>query len=82
MPTDDTEDEPTPDGADEDRPAGTGELVAYLDAQYGDRFDEERLDELTERVADLRETGETLAEEDLSNGDEPAFAFRAYRGEE
>jgi hypothetical protein len=69
-------------GDETDRPAGADELAAALEAAYGDRFDDDRREELRERVADVREAGETLSESDLSNGDEPAFAFRAYRGEE
>lgn len=63
-------------------PAGTVELLAYLDAQYGDRFDAERREQLRDRVASVREAGESLSEADLDNGDEPAFTFAAYRGEE
>jgi len=63
-------------------PAGTVELLASLDAQYGDRFDTERREELRDRVGDIREAGETLSEAGLENGDEPSFTFAAYRGEE
>ncbi|MFB6220177.1 MAG: hypothetical protein ABEH90_01945 [Halolamina sp.] len=63
-------------------PAGTVELLAYLDAQYGDRFDAERRERLRDRVASLRVAGETLSEADLENGDEPATTFAAYRGDE
>lgn len=63
-------------------PAGTVELLAYLDAQYGDRFDTDRREELRDRVGSLRGIGETLSEADLENGDEPAFTFAAYRGDE
>lgn len=76
-----------PDGQDVESddggvPAGTVELLAYLDAQYGDRFDTDRRDALRDRVGSLREVGETVSEADLENGDEPAFTFAAYRGEE
>lgn len=77
----DAEEQPTDDESGS-VPAGTVELLAYLDARYGDRFDAERREELQDRVADLREAGESLSEAELENGDEPAFTFAAYRGEE
>lgn len=77
-----TVDERAADDRDGAVPAGTVELLAYLDAKYGDRFDTERRDELRERVAGFQEAGETLSEAGLENGDEPAFSFAAYRGEE
>jgi hypothetical protein len=63
-------------------PAGTVELLAYLDAQYGDRFDIDRREALRDRVGSLREVGEAVSEADLENGDEPAVTFAARRGEE
>lgn len=63
-------------------PPGTVELLASLDAQYGDRFDAERREQLRDRVAAIRSAGETVSEADLENSDEPAFTFAAYRGEE
>lgn len=63
-------------------PAGTVELQALLDAQYGDRFDTERREELRDSVASLRKACRTVNEADLENSDEPAFTFAAYRGDE
>ncbi|MEF8827412.1 MAG: hypothetical protein V5A49_00145 [Haloarcula sp.] len=63
-------------------PAGTVELLAYLDAQYGDRFDADRREKLRDRVGSLRTVGASVSEADLENGDEPAFTFAAYRGED
>jgi len=67
---------------DDDTPDGTPELVALLDATYGDQFDDDRRERLRERVAELREMGDEVRETDLSNDDEPAFAFVPYRGED
>lgn len=75
----DEQDSESDDGA---VPPGTVELLAFLDAQYGGRFDADRRDQLRDSVAGLRENGEALREADLENGDEPAFTFAAYRGEE
>jgi hypothetical protein len=65
----------------DDPPPGTEELAAYIEARYGDRFDEERRAALRERSAGYREAGETVSAFVLDNGDEPAFEFRAYREE-
>ena len=67
---------------DDDTPDGTSELIALLDATYGEQFDDDRHERLRERVAELREMGDELREADLANDDEPAFAFAAYRGED
>jgi hypothetical protein len=64
------------------RPPGTDALVDHLEARYGDRFDDERLERLREVVAERREAGETLEEAGLENGDGPAPPFRPYRGGE
>lgn len=68
--------------SEDDTPPGTDALVEFIEANYGDRFDDDRRDELRERVGSLREAGEELSDVDLANDDEPATTFRAYRGEE
>lgn len=78
--TDDSASESSTDGG--AVPPGTVELLALLDAQYGDRYDTERRDELRDSVGSLRGAAESLDEAELRNGDEPAFTFAAYRGEE
>lgn len=65
----------------EDRPAGTEALAEYIKARYGDRLDDSQREELCERIAEYREAGEELEAFGLENGDGPAFAFGAYRGE-
>jgi hypothetical protein len=77
MTDDDDESESTGAG----HPAGTAALVAYLEARYGDRFDDERRGKLADAVAEVREEGETLRASSLDNAEGPAFAFEPYRGE-
>jgi len=74
-----TDDESEP--SEGDRPPGTEALVAYLEARYGDRFDDDRRERLADAVADVREAGETVRSESLDNAEGPAFAFEPYRGE-
>lgn len=68
--------------SDDEHPPGTDELVAVLESAYGEHFDDERRAAVAKRVADFREAAAALREADLENGDEPAFGFRAYRGDE
>lgn len=63
----------------DDRPAGTEVLVRYIVSRYGDRFDDERRERVSERIATYRRAGDAVSKIDLSNADEPAFAFEAYR---
>lgn len=65
----------------DDRPTGTEALAEFVEARYGERLDEPRREELRDRIAEYREAGEELEAFGLENGDEPAFAFRAYREE-
>lgn len=66
----------------EDAPRKIEGLVCYLEAQYGDRFNEERIEDLHGAVAGQHESGEALRKVNLSNDDAPAFTFHAYRSDE
>lgn len=72
----DDESEPT----EGERPPGTEALVAYLEARYGDRFDDDRRGRLADAVAEVREESEAVRAEPLDNAEGPAFAFEPHRG--
>ena len=84
----DDEDEAEPNGEDEtnggetEGPPGTDALFGYIEARYGDRLDGGRHEEVTEQIAGSLESAAAISEVDLENGDEPAFRFSAYRGDE
>lgn len=83
----DEEDENGENGQSEDdteteQPPGTDALFGYIEALYGDRLDAEQREEVTAQIAGSLESAAAIGEVELENGDEPAFRFQAYRGEE
>jgi hypothetical protein len=77
-----SEDEDEIDGGEAERPPGTDALLGYIEARYGDRLDEDQRAEVAEQIAGSLESAAVIGEVDLENGDEPAFRFSAYRGDE
>lgn len=61
-------------------PPGTEALVDYVRARWGERLSEKQLGQIRETVADNLRAAGSIREVPLANADEPAPAFRAYRG--
>lgn len=57
-------------------------LLAYVEASYGDRLDEEDLDVVLGGIEGSLESAAAFRDIGLENGDEPAYGFGAYRGGE
>lgn len=65
----------------EEEPPGTDALVEYVRARWGDRLSDDELEQIRSSVAGQLRAASSIAEVPLENGDGPATAFRAYRGE-
>ena len=57
-------------------------LVEMLKGRYGDRLDDEQLAELRKAVEASSEHARQIRAVPLRNGDEPAFVFRPFRGDD
>ena len=57
-------------------------LVEMLKGRYGDRLDDEQLAELRKAVEASSEHARRIRAVPLGNGDEPAFVFRPFRGDD
>ena len=57
-------------------------LVELLKGRYGDRLTDEQLAELRKAVEAASERAVQMRTVPLGNGDEPAFVFRPFRGED
>lgn len=78
---DESEERPTESGtATELDPAEA--LLAYVEASYGDRLDEDDRDVVLAGIEGSLDSAEALREVGLENADEPAYGFAAYRGDD
>ncbi len=57
-------------------------LVEMLKGRYGDRLTDEQVGELREAVEAASERAAQMRSVPLGNGDEPAFVFTPFRGED
>jgi hypothetical protein len=57
-------------------------LLAYVEAVYGDRLDEDDGETVLAGIEGSLAAGDAFREVGLENADEPAFSFSAYRGEQ
>ena len=57
-------------------------LVEMLKGRYGGRLTDEQVEELRKSVAAASERAVQMRSVPLGNGDEPAFVFRPFRGED
>ncbi|MCL7417683.1 MAG: hypothetical protein M8354_07585, partial [Halalkalicoccus sp.] len=57
-------------------------LLAYIEALYGDRLDEEDLSVVLGGIEGSLESASAFRKVGLENGDEPAYGFSAYRSDE
>ena len=57
-------------------------LVELLKGRYGDRLTDEQLSELRKAVEAASERAAQMRSVPLGNGDEPAFVFTPFRGED
>ncbi|MEM4782659.1 MAG: hypothetical protein QXG03_14000 [Halalkalicoccus sp.] len=55
-------------------------LLAYVEALYGDRLDEEDLEVVLAGIEGSLDSAAAFREVGLENADEPAYGFSAYRG--
>jgi Flp pilus assembly protein CpaB len=56
-------------------------LVAYVDATYGERLDDDDLEVIREGIEGSLAAGAAFREVGLENADAPAYGFSAYRGD-
>lgn len=57
-------------------------LVELLKARYGDRLTDEQLAELRKAVEESTDHARQMRSVPLGNGDEPAFVFEPFRGDD
>ena len=57
-------------------------LVEMLKGRYGDRLDDEQIEELRKAVEASSDHARQIRAVPLRNGDEPAFAFRPFRADD
>ena len=57
-------------------------LVELLKGRYGNRLTDEQLEELRKAVEGAVDRAAQMRSVPLANGDEPAFVFRPFRGED
>ena len=57
-------------------------LVEMLRGRYGGRLSDEQLAELGKEVEAASDRARRMRAVRLGNGDEPAFAFRPFRGDD
>ncbi len=57
-------------------------LFGIVRERYGDRLNDDELEEVRKGVDALAEAAESLREVKLENGDEPFSVFTPYRGED
>ena len=57
-------------------------LLELLKGRYGDRLTAEQIEELRKAVAAASYRAVRMRAVPLDNGDEPAFVFRPFRGED
>ena len=57
-------------------------LLALLKGRYGGRLTDEQLEELRKSVEAASGRAAQMRSVPLANGDEPAFVFRPFRGED
>lgn len=57
-------------------------LLAYVEALYGDRLDEEDREVILGGIEGSLASADAFGEVGLRNSDPPAYRFRAYRGDE
>ncbi|WP_293028530.1 hypothetical protein [Natronococcus sp.] len=56
-------------------------LLAYVVANYGDRFDDEDREVIREGIEGSLASADAFGDVELENADEPAYGFSAYRGD-
>jgi hypothetical protein len=78
----------SPDATDEARaarapaPAGTDALLSYIEANFGEELTAEELDRVRDDVASDLRSADALDAVELEYTVDPAFTFRAYRGDD
>lgn len=75
---DESEERPTEPGATAELDPAEA-LLAYVVANYGDRFEDEDLDVIREGIEGSLDSAAAFREVGLENADEPAYGFSAYR---
>lgn len=63
--------------AQEPEPPSVAPLLAVLEAEFGDRFDEAARQRVREQLAGVVRAASAVAAYPLRNGDEPGSVFRA-----